>query len=177
MAIQTVTCGIKGISALLMHAYPLLAIEGIDKKPPQEQAELGTYRDPDTKELYVPGIAFQRGLVAAATFSKGKGRASLQKQVAACVMVQPERASLGTNQFTLDSRAVVIPATKGRVIRHRARLDTWACEFQIEYDDVLLKEAELRRVVDDLGLRVGILDFRPERKGPFGRFIVTKWEA
>lgn len=33
------------------------------------------------------------------------------------------------------------------------------------------------RIVDDCGTRVGLLDFRPERKGPFGRFVVTKWES
>jgi hypothetical protein len=46
----------------------------------------------------------------------------------------------------------------------------------MDYDDVLLKESELRRVVDDAGSRVGLLEFRPEKKGPFGRFIVTEWK-
>jgi hypothetical protein len=49
--------------------------------------------------------------------------------------------------------------------------------FEIEYDTVLLKEEELRQVVDDAGSRVGLLDFRPEKKGPFGRFIVTEWKS
>jgi len=48
-------------------------------------------------------------------------------------------------------------------------------EGQISYDDSILKETELRKVVDDAGSRVGLLDFRPEHKGPFGRFIVTHW--
>jgi hypothetical protein len=30
--------------------------------------------------------------------------------------------------------------------------------------------------VDDAGQRVGALDFRPEKKGAFGRFVVTHWE-
>jgi len=34
----------------------------------------------------------------------------------------------------------------------------------------------LRHIVDDAGSRVGLLDFRPERKGPFGRFIVIEWK-
>lgn len=175
MSMAKIDVGIKGVSALLMHAYPMVVIEGLDKKLPMEQAEHAAYRDPDTKMLYVPGIALQRALVNGAVFSKGKGRASLQKLVAACVLISPERLSLGVKPFALDSRPVVIPATRGRIVRHRPRLDEWAVKFSLEYDDVLLTEAQIRKVVDDTGTRVGLLDFRPEKKGPFGRFMVTEW--
>ena len=176
MTTQKVHCQIKGISPLLMHAFPLTPIEALEKKSPEEQAEFAAYRDSD-KMLYIPGVAIQRCLIAAASYSKGKGRASLQKQVAACVLINPERCSLGMKTFALDSRPVVIPATKGRVMRHRPRFEEWSITFEIEYDDTLLKESEVRRVVDDAGSRVGLLDFRPEKKGPFGRFIVTKWKV
>ena len=175
MATKKVSCTIKGISPLLMHAYPMQPIEAIEKKSPEEQAETGAYRDPDTGGLYIPGIAIQRSLIASASYSKGKGRGSLQKPVAACVMVNPERCDLGVKEFLIDSRPVVIAATKGRIVRHRPRLDTWTVTVEIEYDDNLITETQLRRVVDDAGSRVGLLDFRPERKGPFGRFMVTDW--
>ncbi len=118
----------------------------------------------------------QRALVRSATFSKGKGRATLQKIVAACVMVGPERASLGVEDYVIDKRAVVIPATQGRVVRYRPRLDVWKTTFSVGYDPDLLTDVQLRRVVDDAGSRVGLLDYRPERNGPFGRFFVTRWE-
>jgi hypothetical protein len=159
-----------------MHSFPMQPIEALEKKSPSDQAEIACYRDPDTGQLYVPGIAVQRCLVAAASYSKGKGRASLQKQVAACVMISPERALLGTDTFAVDARPVVVPATKGRVVRYRPRLDTWTLAFTADYDDTLLTAAQLRRIVDDAGSRVGLLDFRPERKGPFGRFIVIGWQ-
>lgn len=169
------TFEITGSSPILMHAYPLQPIEAFDKLPAATQAEYATYRDPDTRELYVPGIAFQRALVSGATYSKGKGRASLQRVAAACLVVNPERMGLGTKDFTLDSRAVVMPATKGRVVRHRPRLDEWKIAGVIEWDPTLITEQQVRRIVDDTGTRVGILDFRPEKKGPFGRFTVTTW--
>lgn len=167
---------IKGRSALLMHAYPMEPVEALEKKSKEDQAEHAAYRDPDTNELYVPAVALQRALVNGATYSKGKGRASLQKPVAACVMVSPERLSLKTEKYAIDSRPVVIPATKGRVMRHRPRLDNWEVEFELEWDDTLLTEEQVRRVVDDSGSRVGLLDFRPEKKGPFGRFVVVGWK-
>jgi len=175
MANKSVSVTIEGISALLMHAFrPQPA--GFEKQSPEEQAELSAYRMADTNELYVPGINLQRTLVSAATFSKGKGRSSLQKVVAACVIVSPEYCGLGTTQYNIDSRPVVNPVTKGRIIRHRPRLDHWTLKFEIEYDPTLMTAVQLRQVVDDAGSRVGLGDFRPERKGPFGRFQVTHWE-
>jgi hypothetical protein len=167
----------KGITALLMHSYPMVPIDALEKKSPQEQAEYAAYRDPETAELYIPGVAVQRALVASAAFSKGKGRATLQKPVAACLFVNPERISTGQKEYKIDARPVVIPATKGRIMRFRPRLDNWEISFQLQWDDTLLKELEVRQVVDHMGSRVGLLDFRPEKKGPFGRSIVTRWET
>lgn len=62
------------------------------------------------------------------------------------------------------------------LLRHRPRLDKWKAAFGLLYDETLMKPEQVRRIVDDCGSRVGLLDFRPERKGPFGRFMVTKWE-
>ena len=177
MGISKINVSIKGLTPLLMHAYPMVPIEALDKKPKEEQAEHAAYRDPDTKELYIPGINIQRAMINGATYSKGKGRSTLQKPVAACVFVFPERVSLGTKKFSIDSRPVVIKATGGRVLRHRPRLDTWECSFEIEFDNDLLKESEMRTILDNTLLRVGLLDFRPEKKGSFGRAMVTEWKA
>ncbi len=176
MTNSKISVGIRGVSPLLMHAFPLIPIEKIEKKSREEQAEHAAYRDPETKKLYVPGIAIQRMLVAAATYSKGRGRASLQKEVAASVIVSPERVSLQQEKYAVDSRPVVVPATKGRIMRHRPRLDVWDLTFGIEYDPDLITEQQLRHIVDDGGSRVGLLDFRPEKKGSFGRFMVISWK-
>lgn len=171
-----VSVSIKSESALLMHAYPMVEIKSFEKLTRSEQAEHAAYRIPNSRELYVPAISLQRAMVSGATYSKGKGRASLQKIVAACVQVSPEYLGLGTETYEIDSRPVVIPATKGRCLRHRPRLNEWAFSFEIEYDPELLTETQMRTVLDDTGSRVGLLDFRPEKKGPFGRFVCTNWE-
>ena len=173
---QTVKVRMRGLSPLLMHAYPMEPIEAIEKKSPKEQAELATYRDPETKELYVPGVAIQRALIGAAAYSKGKGRGSLVRAAAATFMVSPERISLKTKTYAVDARPVVMPATKGRVVRYRPRLDQWEILFELVYDETLMSSQQVRRIVDDMGSRVGLLDFRPERKGPFGRCVVVEWK-
>lgn len=174
MATNVVEVTIRGISPLLMHRYPIEPVTALEKKTPDEQAEIAAYRDPDNK-LFIPGIALRQALVSGATYSKGKGRGSLQKPVAACVNVLQDRLVLDVQEFTVDARPVVVPATKGRVMRFRPRFDQWSVTAEIEYDPDLLTEQQLRQVVDDTGKRVGLLDFRPERKGMFGRFEVVRW--
>lgn len=165
---------LKGTSPLLMHRFPMEKIEAIEKMSKEEQAEIAAYRD-EHGELYVPAEAVQRSLVGAATFSKGKGRASLQKQAAACLLVTPERLLLGKQSYAIDSRPIVNPSTGGRVMRHRPRFEEWTVTFDLEYDDTLLSEVEIRRIADDAGSRTGLLDFRPACKGPFGRSMVAEW--
>lgn len=176
MGMKGINVTITGESPLLMHRYPAEPVEALEKKTPAEQAEIAAYRDPDTKGLYIPATAVQRTLVNGATYSKGKGRASLQKTAAACLLVSPPRLALDQKEFEVDSQPVVVPATKGRVMRHRPRLDKWAASFLLEYDDVLLSAQQVRDIVDNSGSRVGLLDFRPEKKGPYGRFKVTHWD-
>jgi|TARA_R100001086_G_scaffold230356_1_gene150600 hypothetical protein len=174
--IRTVMATITGISALLMHRFPTEPVNKIEMLTKEEQAEIAAYRDAN-EELYVPGVAFTRALVAGATYSKGKGRASLQKPVAACVIVTPENLLIGAKEYDIDSRRVVNPSTKGAIIRHRPRIEAWSFDVEIEYDPTLVTEAQLRTVVDDTGLRVGLLDYRPATKGSFGRFRVDNWES
>lgn len=175
MSTKRIQVTIQGRSALLMHSFPMEPIKNLEKKSPEEQAEFAAYRD-DKGRLYFPAVNVGRSIVAGASYSKGKGKSSLQKPIAACLLVSPERLDLGTKEYAIDSRPVVIKATKGRIVRHRPRLDDWRLSFEIEYDDDLLNENQVRQCIDDAGSRVGIGDFRPECKGPFGRFNVVNWE-
>ena len=168
---------IKGISPLLMRKMPLIEEPAdLRNQPPKDQAEWNCYRDETTGRLYIPAANLQRALIGGATYSKGKGRSNLSKSAAACLRVWPDIIDLGVTNFEIDSRSVVIRATGGRVIRHRAKLNEWKATFKIDYSRDLLSEVQVRSIVDDTGARVGLLDFRPEKKGPFGRFVVDHWE-
>jgi len=175
--LQKVNVTIEGISPLLMHRYPLEPVEALDKKAPAEQAEIAAYRNPESGKLYVQGYAVQRALVSGGTFSKGRGRASLQKQVAASILVTPEEIPLEPQEYIIDARPVVIPSTRGRIVRYRPRFEQWELRFNIEYENDLITEPQLKQIVIDTGTRVGLLDFRPEKKGMFGRFQISSWDA
>ena len=79
-------------------------------------------------------------------------------------------------EWHVDSRAIVIPATKGRILRHRPMFDEWSISFQVQIDTDLVSERLVKDILEDAGKLVGIGDFRPARKGPYGRFSVTTWE-
>src|SRR3990170_975038 len=145
---KRIVVGVKNVSPLLMHSFPMVPIEAIEKKSKEEQAELSTYRTPDNK-LYIPAINIQRSLIAAAAFSKGKGRASLTKTAAACFDIYPEYIILDPQEYVVDSRPVVVPATRGRILRHRPRFDEWKIEFELEFNENLITEKQARRIMDD----------------------------
>jgi len=41
----------------------------------------------------------------------------------------------------------------------------------------MFNEKTVRMLVNDAGKKIGLGDYRPQRKGPFGRFSVVGWEV
>ena len=61
---------------------------------------------------------------------------------------------------------------------YRPRFDKWKCTFNLLlYSPEEFGEDKARLLVDDAGMKVGLLSFRPEKKGPFGRFKVECWKV
>jgi hypothetical protein len=58
---------------------------------------------------------------------------------------------------------------------HRPRIDRWRLSFTLEVDTGMFSPAVVRMLVDDAGKRIGLGDYRPARKGPFGKFVVVEW--
>ena len=76
----------------------------------------------------------------------------------------------------VDARPVTIPATKGRVMRYRPRFNEWGAKFNVLVNDDILDVDTVHQLLNEAGLTIGIGDFRPEKRGPFGTFRVTKFE-
>lgn len=156
-----------------------------DKGTPREQATPKRYAD-DEGRLYIPGPNIFAAIIAAGTFHKaGKSKLTTQKTslIPAGVMVD-DLVCLLTNEngeamteWEVDSRSVVIPSTGGRIMAHRPRIDMWNAKFTLDIDITMFSPKLVRDVVDDAGKKIGLGDYRPARKGPFGRFVVSKWEV
>lgn len=149
------------------------------KGTPREQAKKKAYSDSEGN-LYIPGPNIFAGLIEAGKFHKsGKSKVTTKKSslIPAGISLLDIICPLGTKDFEVDSRSVVIPATGGRIMAHRPRLDTWRLSFQLEVDTRMFSEQFVRALVDDFGQKIGLGNFRPERKGPFGKFVVTEWRV
>jgi len=78
-------------------------------------------------------------------------------------------------KWAVDARAIVNPATKGRKLGYRPIFFDWRLTLELDFAPVEFDAKLLRQVVDVAGQRVGLGDFRPSRRGPFGRYLVTNW--
>ena len=192
---KTVTATIWGTRPLLSHRFGEAA-EGelaattrrvkvmVQQETPRSQAEKAAYRLPDGR-FWVPGAAFARLMREAGSGIKIKGtRKSAKHGVPAAVTVMDDAVVLldpNTNEpltnYEVDSRPVVIPSTKGRIMRHRPRFDSWAAKVTIRVNDALMAEDFIFKLMADGGEQLGIGDFRPEKGGPFGTFRVVGWDV
>ncbi|BBE51188.1 hypothetical protein OYT1_ch1642 [Ferriphaselus amnicola] len=154
-----------------------VAIRGAQGMP-REQAEPKLYLDANSKPC-IPSPNLMRAIVDAGTFIKsGKSKLSTQRTSlvpAGISIVEPE-LPITPSKWEVDSRSVVIPATGGRVMAHRPRFDEWRLSLTLDVDTDMFDEGVARQLVDLAGQRIGLGDFRPARRGPFGRFRVDSWK-
>jgi hypothetical protein len=186
---------IQGITPLLMnrfHEEAEIKVSGGtsvtfrgDDGSPRDQASPKRYSD-DAGRLYIPGPNIFACIIAAGSFHKaGKSKLTTQRTslIPAGVMVDDLACMLldangdPITEWEVDSRSIVNPATGGRRMCHRPRVDEWATKFTLDVDTSMFSPALVRAVVDDAGKKIGLGDYRPARKGPFGRFVVSRWDA
>lgn len=178
---------IEGITPLLMNRFTEAAEVQVsggtsvnfrgDRGTPRDQASPKRYSDVDGN-LYLPGPNIFAALIAAGAFHKaGKSKVTTMKSslVPAAISLEELVCPLNTKDWEVDSRSVVIPATGGRIMAHRPRLDKWNCTFTLEVDETMFSPNLVRALVDDAGKKIGLGDYRPSRKGPFGKFVVKEW--
>lgn len=187
MTIVQVT--IKGTTSLLQNRFNESAEQPgatravlVNRGTPREEATKSAYINKDGRHWF-PGAAIGRLLREAGSNHKLKGsRKSAKFVVPAAVLVLNDAIVLlngdgktPIKDFEVDSRPVVIPATKGRVMRHRPRHDCWSATFDVRINETILPVNFVQQLLTDGGQQIGIGDFRPEKGGPFGTFLITEW--
>jgi hypothetical protein len=150
-----------------------------DKGSPREQAQAKLYLGHDGKPM-IPQPNLFRCLIDAGKFFKhGKSKITTAKTslIPACVEVQGlEFPVVHKEPWDVDTRAVRIPSTGGRILCHRPCFHDWDLSFTVLIDTDMLGVKLFREIVDAAGKRIGLGDFRPDCKGPFGKFVVTRWQ-
>ncbi len=68
------------------------------------------------------------------------------------------------------------PSTKGRNPLYRPMLKDWEISFDVVFDEMEIAPSIMKELFDIAGRIVGIGDWRPAKKGPYGKFQVTSWK-
>lgn len=186
MAAELLAIEVEGISSLLMHnpAGSMVAsdggggVKGPTRIPsPTDEAARSVYADEDGG-YYIPAVAFRNALLSAGT-GKKIGKMSAIRAMSAgvfnaetrCLLFDPKTKKPIKTHRVHTVRAV-IPSSKAAVIRGRAEVPTWATKVAFEVDTDFITVGQVKELFALAGRMIGVLDWRPERKGPHGRFKV-----
>ncbi len=78
--------------------------------------------------------------------------------------------------WVADQRRGCNPADGVAVSLVRPRFNHWGFECTIQVDDSEIGQDTAKKLFDVAGKFVGLGDFRPQKRGPFGRFQVLSWK-
>lgn len=147
---------------------------------PERQAEKRVYLNDDGQFVH-PTTAFRNSFLSGAKEVK-IGRAAAAKYLAGALLLNPQPATVLLNEddepfekYEVHSATVVMPSTKGRVIRGWPKFNNWHVNLDAYIDETMWPESNqtLQRIFDFAGKLVGVGDGRPEkRKLGFGQYTV-----
>ena len=172
---------IKGVTPLLFNRFIEASIVSKTKRRP------GSTKDIDPKEklyldkkgkIYTPSTHIRGMLINAGKSFKivGKGKATYSKLIGSSIAVLPEMLIHETQKWNTFSISAVNPNTKGRMMTHRPKLDKWSITFDLIFNEEDMPMEVIKQILDHGGQYVGIGDWRPDKKGQYGKFIVEKFE-
>jgi hypothetical protein len=179
---------IRGVTPLLIHRFGEQAEQA--KKTRRIEARVRDPREEATKAAYIAkdgtfyfsAFSIPNAMGSAGSNHKATGtRRTLRFTVPSAVRVMTDTITIlngdgPAKAFEVDSRPVTIPATKGRIMRHRPRWDVWGAKFELDLDSDVLSPEMANQLLNEAGTSIGIGDFRPEKRGPFGRFRVVAFD-
>ena len=179
---KTYSVTIEGTTPLLMNR-PSMLIGDIskDKKPSTDdykaQAESKLYLD-DKGKLYQPATHLQGALIEAGKHKKvvGKGKSTYSKIVGYAVQIEQYEIEHKKQKWEVFTCLAVNPSTRGRNPLSRPMLKQWEISFDVVFDDTEIAPPIMKELFDIAGRIVGIGDWRPAKKGFYGKFQVTNWK-
>lgn len=179
---KTYNVTINGITPLLMNR-PSALIGDISKEKtqkdetPEDKAKEKLYIN-DNGKLYQPATHIRGALVESGKNQKvvGKGKSTYSKIVGYAVEIEPYEILHKKQKWAVHSVLAVNPTTRGRNLLHRPILKEWELDFNVNFDEEQIPATILKEIFDRAGKISGLGDWRPNKKGTFGKFQVTSWK-
>lgn len=173
---------ITGISALLQNNPASMAMSQTEKvgikkiDSPEEEAAKKVYRD-EKGNFYILSDAFRASIIGKGGGASGRriGKRSAISVCSGaifsveprCILVDPETQK-PLKKYEIDTRRVVVMGQG--ILRSRPMFPKWGTRLPFEIDtDFLTKEIVLE-LLNIAGKICGVGDYRPQKKGSFGRF-------
>lgn len=150
--------------------------------PCEKCLESMTYRD-ENGNLCLTSVALYSCMVRASTDFKpeGGGRKSMATVLPGAMRIEPANITLLTSDGgkpirTYEVRADHVVVNRARVLRFRPWVQEWKAKWYMIYNARIVGVNVLKDILVAAGLRVGLLDWRPQKRGPYGTFTVSKFE-
>ncbi|KKL18452.1 hypothetical protein LCGC14_2475360 [marine sediment metagenome] len=180
---KRITFKLHGDSTLLMHNPAGMRVpstgKGLETKKiplPEEEAKASLYQNLVDETLYVPAVAVRNAMLSGAKGAR-IGKVGAATILAGAILLVEERFKLVRDGEPLktydviDTRRVVVQR-QGIVRSRGAIILPWTVECVYDFNDALmgLNYTPVQQALENAGQLVGLLDYRPEKKGWFGRF-------
>lgn len=199
---QLTRIGVVGVGhGLLMHnpagmrAATDAPVRSGKKIPrPEDEAFAGLYILPGGDQLYAAADWFREAALLGAKEVKDtsrRGNATMVQRFGSSVFLSDpycplirttsgEPITSADDQWELFLKRVVIQGNG--IVRARPLIHDWACTIEFEYDNEAIAPAMIATIMNMSGKFPGVGDYRPGKKGPFGRFRVMhldgeEWET
>lgn len=143
----------------------------------EDEAEKACYWTDDMTSLALPARCIKSGLTQACSGWKSplNKKLMLAPLVAGGVSIRPFMIPFGTKEYKVDVQRAVVQ--RQGILRARPLLPEWKLTFELRWEGQMLgedfHEGVLPELLARLGFQIGLGDFRPARKGEYGRFQVV----
>lgn len=149
-------------------------------RPPEEEARLRAHwmgKGAD-KQLCIPWVMFYQSFCSAGAAYKFRGQKRMGGVMAATISCEQDRIPLNTSEFETYEEWVKIPPKTGAMVKiGRPRLQKWKVAFEMLVDDELYPVDKLKDIISDSGKLFGVGAWRPEKRGPYGKYRLMQFEV
>ena len=146
--------------------------------PPDEEAKHRAHWTTvgGKRQLAIPWVMLYQSICKAGGSFKDKGKRTFASVLPPTISCEQDMIPLGTDKFETFVDWVKIPPRTGSMVKiGRALLRKWKCAFTIVADCETWEPKVLEAIIVEAGKNVGIGAWRPQLKGPYGRFKVVKF--
>lgn len=186
--ITNVVIPVKGLSPLIMHRFSEKAKQQIlDKqmgkvvkkelKDPEQDVKNSLYLMDDEKQLGFPADAFKQAMVRGA---KQLGLTMVDMRTGFFVhgeYSERDDRELVAIEGELEAREDMVRLNGTTSdIRYRGQVKEWSADLHISFNKSVVTIDHIVNMLNAAGYGVGIGEWRPEKNGMFGRFVVEPTE-